>query len=296
VLLRYSLRHGQKPEARGGFPWLIDHISRSPAYSSYVAWAGVSSLVAFCTRCARGQRSALLGICEGLEPALRGIFSEYEAGFWAQVWLFDEYGVRNCRLVPGSLVIDIGANVGFFSWRVFACQPKATVVAFEPEKANLAKLSLVFSRLGIAGEVVAAACGSYDGPGQLYLRNPVTHSLVKEHHPELDEGRSAQVEVVRLDSWMAAHGLGAAPAELIKVDVEAAERDVLTGATRTLQRARHVVLEYHSSELGEACRRSLEELGFSTHSRSYWGRRDSGEGLLFAKRAFAKRAFAKRAG
>lgn len=265
-----------------GATWLFDHLSRSPRYSAYVAWCGMRSVTTLCTQLVRGQRAALLAMCETLAPSLRGLFDERGAGFWAQVFLFDEYRVGRCRLLPGALVLDVGANVGFFSWRVAAFQPRARVVAFEPEASNLAVLREVFDRLGIDGEVVGAACGAAPGRADLHLRSSVTHTLVPTHHLELASGGVQEVDVVALDGWLSAHGYGDTPVGLLKIDVEGAEVDVLRGATATLQRTSTVVLEHHGADLGRQCRHILDRAGFACRAVSYWGPSRSGTGLLFA--------------
>lgn len=280
-----AMSAGGRHRTEAGSPsWILAHVARSPSASAYVAWVSLRSLALLGEAVAHGQRAALLAVCEGTTPVLRGLFSEYEAGFWAQVFLYDEYCVRRARLAPGALVLDIGANVGFFSWRAFACQPRATVVAVEPEPANLAVLHQVFERLAIAGEVVEAACADRDGTATLHLRTSVTHSLDPDHHPELDAGTSLPVAVTRLDSWMAARGWAHRPVDLLKVDVEGSEVEVLVGASATLRRTRRVVLEYDGAERRRACRLLLADAGLACRQRAYFGPAGGDSGLLFAER------------
>src|ERR1700753_3656667 len=62
--------------------------------------------------------------------------------FWA-LFLFDEIFVENCYDAPGLLergrvrtVIDVGANIGFFSIRAQQLWPGARTLAVEPQPAN----------------------------------------------------------------------------------------------------------------------------------------------------------------
>jgi FkbM family methyltransferase len=262
----------------------LSHLARAPRYFGYVAWTTVRTGTRFCQQLASGQRAAWLALCESSAPKLRGLFSEYEAAFFAQVFVYDEYQVRRRHLPPGSVVVDVGAHVGFFSWRVFSLQPDVFVHAFEPEEHNATRLQTVFTALGIPGEVAPVACTDEEGQAVLHLRNSVTHSLVATHHSELDEGCTAVVPTTTVDRWLADHGQGASPIALMKIDVEGKELDVLRGATQTLQRTRSVVLETHSKSLQQGCWDILTRAGFSCRARSSWGPADSDTGLLFADR------------
>ena len=56
--------------------------------------------------------------------------------FW-QIFTFDEYSsLRNLENV--SLVLDLGANVGYSSAYFLSCFPEARVVAVEPDEQNMA--------------------------------------------------------------------------------------------------------------------------------------------------------------
>ncbi len=233
----------------------------------------------------RGWRHALLAECAALCPEVAGLISPYEAGFFGQVFLFDEYEVRRLNLPAAPVVCDVGANVGFFSWRVAALRPAATLLAFEPASANLTRLRRAFSALHIGGEVCAKACGGTAGKAVLYLRNSVTHSLDPRWHKDLDAGAgSEEVEITTLDIACDRRGLG--HLDLLKIDTEGAEVDVLEGARAMLGHTRHIVLEYHSAAARTECRRILEGAGFRCREKSFWGLAPAGteEGLLLCTR------------
>ena len=71
------------------------------------------------------------------------------------------------RLVaPGSTVIDVGANIGFFP-----CSspggpaPKGRVIAIEPEARNLASLRARVASAGLSQTVDCVAAAAADRPG-----------------------------------------------------------------------------------------------------------------------------------
>ena len=266
---------------------LLLRAARHPRYALFVA-ATLLGRPALLAGALRGRwRSALLAHCARLNPVAADLITPYEAGFFGQVFLFDEYEVGRLRLPVAPVVLDVGANVGFFSWRVRAVRPKASVVAFEPQSDNHARLTRMFEAAGIRGEACRQACGAEPGSATLYLRNSVTHSLQADWHTDLDAGAgSEQVPVTTLDGECARRGIQAV--DLLKIDTEGAETLVLRGASRILRRTRYVVLEYHSPELRAECLRILTAAGFRCREKSFWGivaSQQGGEGLLLCARA-----------
>jgi FkbM family methyltransferase len=131
----------------------------------------------------------------------------------------------------GSLVIDVGANVGFFALR-FArwVGDRGKVIAIEPEDANYASLVEAIERQGFSSRVetlkaVAAATG-----GEVLLEiNPVHPA----DHKISRDGTGLPVSAVTLDQLLQARlGLRLA---LVKIDVQGAEMMVLKGAGRILK-------------------------------------------------------------
>lgn len=232
-----------------------------------------------------GWRQGLLAECAALSPGIAPLLSRYEAGFFGQVLLFDEYEVGGLRLPQAPVVCDVGANVGFFSWRVARLRPAATVLAFEPASANVARLRRVFELAGIRGEVCPQACAAAPGHADLYLRSSVTHSLDPGWHRDLDAGSgSERVELTTLDIECDRRGIGTL--DLLKIDTEGAEVEVLEGARAILPRTRHVVLEYHSAAGRAECLRLLRAAGFRCRQKAFWGfgQAAGAEGLLLCSR------------
>lgn len=271
---------------RGGTLRRLRGLLRHPRYALAVLGTLLLRPRLALTSLRRGWRAALLAECAALSPVVAGQISTYEAGFFGQVFIFDEYEVGRLHLPPAPRVCDVGANVGFFSWRVASMRPQATVLAFEPASDNVRRLRRTFAALGIAGEVCAQACGSGVGQAVLYLRNSVTHSLDPDWHTDMDGGAGSEaVEVTTLDAECDRRGWTAL--DLLKIDVEGAEVEVLRGARAILPATRHVVLEFHSAAAQAECRGILEGAGFRCRRKSFWGQQAAGEGLLLCSRSDA---------
>jgi FkbM family methyltransferase len=283
-----SARRGDGGARRlGALGRILRRAWRHPGYALHVLGVLVLRPRLLLDALRRGWRPALLQYCGRLQPQVARLLSPYEAGFFGQVFLFDEYEVGRLALPAAPTVVDVGANVGLFTWRVQTLRPRARVLALEPEADNYERLEAVFASLGVRGQARRQACGRSPGTATLFLRNSVTHSLDPGWHTDLDRGAGTEtVEVVTLDAACAEAGFR--QIDLLKVDVEGAEVEVLAGATEVLAHTRHVVLEYHSAERRAACRALLEANGFRCREKRFFGVHAQGdgqdEGLLLCSR------------
>jgi len=146
--------------------------------------------------------------------------------------LFEARDIAALRAyVPeGGLVIDVGANVGFFTER-FArwVGPAGRVVAIEPEANNFAGLVRRLAAKGLARRVDALQAVAD-------ARSGTVHLVINPDHPgDHRIGETGDpVAAVALDSVAPA----GRPVALIKIDVQGAESRVIAGAEILLQRDR----------------------------------------------------------
>jgi FkbM family methyltransferase len=133
----------------------------------------------------------------------------------------------------GSLVIDVGANVGFFTLR-FAdwTGSEGKVIAIEPEEQNYSSLIAALKRADLLGrvETLKAVAAAESGMTHLELNplHPADHKLSRD-------GAGHPVNAVTLDALVLDKG-PSRPA-LVKIDVQGAEILVLRGMTQILHAA-----------------------------------------------------------
>ena len=145
-------------------------------------------------------------------------------------------GARFVRrlLRPGDRVLDVGANVGFFTLLAAACVgPGGRVEAMEPIPANADVLEENV-RLNdfTTVHVTRSAAGDHAGDIRLGLDHPdLGEAGVSGHYTEGGARDALTVPVVPVDDVLR----GAAPVRLVKIDVEGAEPRVLAGMARTLR-------------------------------------------------------------
>jgi FkbM family methyltransferase len=150
---------------------------------------------------------------------------------------------RYCR--PGMTVVDVGANLGYFT--VLASKlvgPSGHVIAVEPNSDNC---RLLLSSLGDQRitnvELLPVACDTETGWAYYSSHVGSNGGLVDDQ--DLLSRPGAVVPTFRLDA------LVAGPVGFLKLDVEGAEGRVVKGATGLLERHRPVVTTELKQEMLE---------------------------------------------
>jgi FkbM family methyltransferase len=130
-------------------------------------------------------------------------------------------------------VLDIGANIGWFtSIGAKLAGPAGQFYAFEPDRENFAVLinNICTHRL-FNVRPLRIALGERDEDGQLFL----SEENLGDHRISPVAGRQAvEIQIARLDTVL--EGSGFVP-DLIKIDVQGAERAAFEGGKDVLTRA-----------------------------------------------------------
>lgn len=159
----------------------------------------------------------------------------------------------------GSVVWDIGANVGMFS--VFSSRAGGDVTAFEPDPSFCGRLRQNVALNGQEVRVREVALSDENGEAALYSDgvSGISPGITIEEGEERGE---VTVETIRADD------VEVEPPDVVKLDVEGAEASVLRGMTETLRSASTVFVEVHPALLPrfgddvEDVMESLESAGF----------------------------------
>jgi FkbM family methyltransferase len=139
------------------------------------------------------------------------------------VWEADVMKLLARFLRPGSLFVDVGANVGYHA--VFAAQLGAHVVAVEPVPWTLELLRANVWRHSADVEVVDAAAS--DAPGTVRIAHDAAHRSGAQIGTDGIEVRTAQLDSLVPEGEV----------DVLKIDVEGAEPLVLRGAAAILTRS-----------------------------------------------------------
>jgi FkbM family methyltransferase len=149
--------------------------------------------------------------------------------------------VKGTGFAPAT-VIDVGAAMGLFSTTCHTFFPQAQYLLIEPLNEYLPALKKVVESIPTATYHMRAASAS-EHPVVLNVHDDFVGSSL---YREVEEGTGVngvprEVSAVTLDRLVIERQ--APPPFMIKVDVQGAELDVLSGAATTLRHAEVVVLE-----------------------------------------------------
>jgi FkbM family methyltransferase len=190
-------------------------------------------------------------------------------------------------LRPGDTVIDVGANIGFFSMLAGALVgPTGRVLAFEPGANNLPELKhnrtlngfdhveIHESPVSACVETVEFYVNSDNGGGNA-LWNPGQFPGNEKSQADV---RAVRLQTTTLDDQLARLS-SSQFVKLIKIDTEGAEYKVLSGARRLLQERMvpFIVCELHDfglEKLGDSSktlRSFMKGLGYDTFVLPYDG-------------------------
>jgi FkbM family methyltransferase len=175
-------------------------------------------------------------------------------------------------LRPGFHVVDLGANIGWFTLlAALAVGPQGRVSAVEPRKptVDFLRRSVRLNRLEGQVTVLEAAVGHKLGTATL-VWSPPSRNPGSAHLGNAKDGAEAQVVEVRpLDILLAGSAV-----DCIKMDIEGAEGLAFLGGTRVLEESRpHILCEINPTALRRVSGMTVEEFlklvrgkGYAVHS------------------------------
>jgi len=170
------------------------------------------------------------------------------------------------RLRPGAVLWDIGANFGLHAVTAARLVPEATVVAFEPNPAEHARL--LRHRDWNAPHLITSTLALSDADGILPLHlGPAGNSGMTTLSPWSQASYTGTVLVATAaGDALLARGVLPAPT-VIKLDVEGHEAAVLTGLATALADLRcELVVFEDSPEPGTPVKQRLQSAGFTIES------------------------------
>lgn len=140
---------------------------------------------------------------------------------------------------PGMTVLDVGANVGYYTALAMVRIGNGRVIALEPDKEAFEYLqATVAANAGAEAICIRKAASSERGAGTLYssASNRGDNRLYANEFP----GTVDEVEICTVDDLLAE--LDVAAADLVKIDVQGYEGRVLRGMSRLIRGARDITI------------------------------------------------------
>lgn len=153
--------------------------------------------------------------------------------------------------VPGSLFVDVGANIGYHSLFVASSKPDVACLCFEPHPALAEQLEANrvlngFERMRIQ----PSAVGDSEGRVRFQMNRAGSYnrglSFVEGDQTVTDDFEQTEVEIVALDRYLREEERS--NVSVMKIDTQGHERQAIEGALDTIRTSRPVIVfEWHES-------------------------------------------------
>jgi FkbM family methyltransferase len=149
----------------------------------------------------------------------------------------DKISLIKSHVKPGMTVLDVGANIGFYTILLSQSVGKdGAVYAFEPDEDNFKYLKQLTRNLGNI-KLVQAACGEKNETAYLYK----SEKLNVDHHvyKSGESRKKVEVKMISVDEFLKneKNGFG-----FVKIDVQGYECSVFKGMKETLARSSNALI------------------------------------------------------
>jgi len=222
---------------------------------------------------------------------ISNIVIDLNIGDFIEYWMFmdglfeKEWVHLSKELVEGKVFIDVGAYIGDYPLALFKLAK--TVYAFEPENNNYEKLQHYIKQNRITNiKAVKAALTSYTGKAKIYRsKNKGWHSMAIPYKDGVE-----QVSALTLDDFVAENKIQ--NIGLIKIDVEGAEFEVLSGSLNTINKQHPTLLiEFNKTMTNRTKKYSLKEMYEILLKNRYIGYRLSKNKLEKISESYIKKIY-----
>jgi len=209
------------------------------------------------------SREAVAAIDIQHSPGKRTIYLrtfEGDIDIFYEIFFKEIYALPGPQTGPIKTVVDLGANVGLSALYFLQQYPNAQVICVEPEASNFKMLSKNLQPEIATGKVKAlqVAAMAQDGFVSFESANAKYNSRV------VQGGFENNIPSVSIPTLMERFEID--HIDLLKVDVEGAEKYIFSGNIDWLQKVDDVIIELHSDEDRAVCMRAFKQHNFVVES------------------------------
>ena len=155
-----------------------------------------------------------------------------------------QFLVGHLQFEPDDVVIDIGANIGWYSVLLERMSPPGVdLFSFEPDPLNFEMLNDNL-RMNQSTKVQPQQKALAAEAGVMQLHQHDNNNLGRHSLLALQDGPTIDVETTTLDAFWEQQQLGERTPRFIKIDIEGYELHALRGAAKTLARCPTVLCEF----------------------------------------------------
>lgn len=154
---------------------------------------------------------------------------------FASIFLEEQYGSAEVKSRNARFIIDAGANIGLASVYFARLFPQAKIVALEPSEENY---QLLRRNVAPYPNVICLQAALWHEPGVVKIANPAAEAWAFQCQAATDGVPALTVPLLM-------QRYGAASIDILKVDIEGAEREVFAQSCDWLERVRVLCVELH---------------------------------------------------
>ncbi|MBA5248022.1 MAG: FkbM family methyltransferase [Gammaproteobacteria bacterium] len=185
-----------------------------------------------------------------------------DVNVFAEIFLFQDYNFK-LPITPKTIV-DAGANVGYGSLWFHKRYPLAQIIAIEPEHSNY---QLLLGNTSKYSNIQTLEKGLWHKKAKLKIINKEGSKygfITEEVNAENEKG---DIETCNINELLGIfNNFGLDTIDVLKIDIEGAEKEVFSGNRGWLSKTKVVIIELHD-ETRSGCKEvfinAMNEFGFS---------------------------------
>lgn len=197
-----------------------------------------------------------------------------------ELWIDDPYLGHLRAEFDAHLIVDVGANRGYFCVQAARRFPSATIVAYEPEPSNLELLAANIEQNALANVIVRPIALVPDDREEVQLFEAVHPGYHSTLSPQEHEGRGLDASCFtgrsltlscgnigeELTRVIGEHG----PIDLLKIDTEGTELDLIAALPDAVLAATANIVAEIEEEPSPELLAHLRDAGFDTDQSRYY--------------------------
>lgn len=169
-----------------------------------------------------------------------------------EIFMADVYHIKELvkKLPPNPIIIDVGANAGFFDILLLSKIPSAKIYSYEPLTANISEMRSTVEQNPFLKQNLSifetAVSGAEKQTLDLFIEDSEGCQVAASSFPAFDERNSIKVSVPCISLTDIILNNNFSKIDLIKIDCEGSEYDIIYNTDISLiKRIRMMTVEVH---------------------------------------------------